>query len=125
MYWRLHEPYSGYNDYTEIDLMLLKKALLEIMNTAKERGVKTAVLLIPRANDFMRFHSSGSNRLGPVMESWGRGLGIPVKDLLPEMQEKSYGDFRPYFLERDGHWSSLRNAVGSKINESWLYPLTK
>ena len=125
MYWHLHEPYSGYNDYTETDLMLLKKALLDIMNTAKERGAKTAILLIPRANDFMRFHSSGSNRLGPVMESWGQSLGIPVKDLLPEMQEKSYGDFRPYFLECDGHWSSHGNAVASEIIESWLYPLTK
>jgi len=128
LYWRERGPYSGYNDYTDVDLARLKHALRDIKSTADAHGARMAVFLIPRANDFLRLHQAGTNRLGPVMEEWGRDAGIPTKDLLPDMEARSNGDFRSYFLTCDGHWSARGNAVAANILEPWLEekkPLTK
>ncbi len=80
-----------------MDLARLKRALEDIKSTADAHGAKMAAFLIPRANDFMRLHQSGTNRLGPVMESLGHDVGIPVKDLLPDMDARSGGNYRPTF----------------------------
>jgi hypothetical protein len=120
-YWYSQTPYSGYNDFDEVDLARLKKALEDITSTADAHGARTAVFLIPRAIDFQRLHQSGANRLGPVMERWGQEVGIPVKDLLPEMDERSKGDdYRSYFLSCDGHWSAHGDAVAAEVLEPWL-----
>jgi hypothetical protein len=121
MYWRTHGLYSGYNDYNNVDLARLKQALEDIKGTADAHGARMAVFLIPRANDFMRLRQAGTNRLGPVMESWGHLVGIPVKDLLPDMDARSGGDYRSYFLSCDGHWSARGNAVAANILEPWLH----
>jgi hypothetical protein len=120
-YWHNRSPYSGYNDYNDVDLARLEYALEDIKNTANIHGAKVAVFLIPRANDFQRLRQSGSNRLGPVMEAWGREQGIPVKDLLPDMDARSNGDYRSYFLKCDGHWSAHGDAVAAEILQPWLY----
>jgi hypothetical protein len=116
----LHSPYSGYNDYNDVDLIRLEKALNDIQSTADAHHAKMAVFLIPTTNDFMRLHQANMNRLGPVMETWGRDEGIPVKDLLPDMEARSGGDYRSYFLSCDGHWSAHGNAVAADILEGWL-----
>jgi hypothetical protein len=119
-YWRRRRVYSGYNDYTDVDLTRLKTALGDIKSTADAHRAKMAVFLIPRANDFKRLHEAGADRLGPVMEKWGQGVGIPILDLLPEMDAQSNGDNRSYFHECDGHWSKRGSAVAAKIVENWL-----
>jgi hypothetical protein len=119
-YWRKLHPYSGYNDYTEIDLTRLKRSLEDIQSTADAHGAKETVILIPRLSDFLRLHQAGTNRLGPVMERWGTEVGIPIKDLLPEMDVRANGNFRQYFLPCDGHWSARGNAVAASIVEPWL-----
>ena len=119
-YWRRLKPYSGYNDYDDIDLSRLKKALQDIKSTADAHGARLAVFLIPCANDFQRLHQSGANRLGPAMERWGQKVGIPVKDLLPDMDARSGGDYLQYFLTCDGHWSAHGNAVAAEILQPWL-----
>lgn len=119
-YFRRHGPYSGYNDYTDIDLIHLKKALLDIKSTADAHNAMMGVFLIPRANDFKRLHETGANRLGPVMESWGQEVGIPIKDLLPEMDAQSGGDYLSYFHYCDGHWSARGSAVAATVVENWL-----
>ena len=119
-YWHLRPTYSGYNDYTGIDLARLKEALQDIKSVADARGARMAVFLIPRVNDFLRLHQAGTNRLGPVMERWGNDVGIPVKDLLPDMEARSNGDFRSYFLSCDGHWSARGSTVAADILEPWL-----
>jgi hypothetical protein len=114
-------PYSGYNDYDDVDLARLKHALEDIKSTADAHRAKVFVFLIPRANDFQRLHQSGANRLGPVMEQWGRQVGIPIKDLLPAMDARSKGqDYKPYFLTCDGHWSAQGAATAADILEPWL-----
>jgi hypothetical protein len=120
LYSYRRSPYSGYNDYTDVDLARLKKALQDIKSTADAHGAGTAVFLIPRANDFLRLHQAGTNRLGPVMERWGQEVGIRVKDLLPDMDARSNGDFRSYFLTCDGHWSARGDAIAAGILEPWL-----
>ena len=117
----LGDEYSGYNDYSDVDLARLKKALLDIKSTADAHGAKVSVMLIPRFNDFERLRKRGSNRLGPVMESWGRETGIPIKDLLPEMEARANGNDRSYFLTCDGHWSSRGAGVAADIVEPWVY----
>jgi hypothetical protein len=119
-YWRSQPIYSGYNDYTDVDLARLKRALRDIKSIADAHSAKVAVFLIPRANDFQRLHQAGTNCLGPVMERWGHEVGIPVKDLLPDMDTRSDGDYRSYFLSCEGHWSARGNAVAANILESWL-----
>jgi len=119
-YWRNRPPYSGYNDYTPVDLERLKHALLDIKSTADAHHARVAVFLIPRANDFLRLHQAHTNRLGPVMEEWGREVGVPIKDLLPEMEARGGADYRNYFLSCDGHWSAHGNAVAAQILEPWL-----
>ena len=119
-YWRTLHVYSGYNDYDDLDLTRLKKALQDIKSTADSHGARVAVFLIPCARDFVRLRQTGSNRLGPIMEAWGRGVGIPIKDLLPEMNARAGADWRPYFLPCDGHWSATGNAVAASILEPWL-----
>jgi len=113
-------PYSGYNDYTDVDLARLKRALQDIKSTADEHHARAAIFLIPRAIDFKRFHESNENRLGPVMESWGREVGIPIKDLLPEMDAMSGGDYASFYLPCDGHWSAHGGAVAADVLQPWL-----
>ena len=113
-------PYSGYNDYTDVDLTRLQKAMQNIKITADAHGARMAVFLIPRANDFLRWHEKGTNRLGPVMERWGHDVGIPVKDLLPDMDARCNGDYASYFHSCDGHWSARGNSVAADILEPWL-----
>jgi len=120
LYWYTRTPYSGYNDYDDVDLARLKRALEDIKSTADAHRARMAVFLIPRANDFLRLHASGANRLGPVMESWGNDVGIHIKDLLPDMNARSNGDYRSYFLSCDGHWSASGNAVAAGILEPWM-----
>jgi hypothetical protein len=122
MYWyrRSYNPYSGYNDYDDVDLARLKQALRDIKKAADARRARMAVFLIPRTIDFQRLHQAGTDRLGPVLESWGAEAGIPVKDLLPEMDARSKGDYQSYFLSCDGHWSPYGGAVAAEILEPWL-----
>jgi hypothetical protein len=120
LYWRTRGVYSGYNDYDDTDLARLRVALKDIKATADAHNAKMYVFLIPRANDFIRLHQAGSNRLGPVMEQWGRETGIPVKDLLPGMDLESGGNYMPYFLTCDGHWSAQGNRVAADVLEPWL-----
>jgi hypothetical protein len=119
-YWHDRSPYSGYNDFNDVDLARLKHALEDIKATADTHHARVAVFLIPRANDFQRLHSAGTNRLGPIMESWGNQSGIPVKDLLPDMDARDKAGFMSYFLKCDGHWSAHGNAVAAQILEPWL-----
>jgi hypothetical protein len=119
-YWRNASPYSGYNDYNEVDLARLQHALADIKTTADAHGARLKVFLIPRANDFQRLHQAGTNRLGPVMETWADESGIPVKDLLPEMDARAKNDYMSYFLKCDGHWSARGDAVAAQILEPWL-----
>jgi len=120
LYWRNLNPYSGYNDYNDTDLARMKVALQDIQATADAHHAKMYVFLIPRAIDFMRLRKSDSNRLGPILEQWGNQVGIPVKDLLPEMDADSDGDFMSYFLPCDGHWSARGNRIAADILEPWL-----
>jgi hypothetical protein len=112
--------YSGYNDYDDLDLARLKNALEDIKATADAHGAQEAVFLIPRAIDFERLRTAGSNRLGPTMEQWGNQVGIPVKDLLPQMNAATH-DFQSYFLSCDGHWAAPGAARAAQILEPWLY----
>lgn len=124
MYWgafRDHaRPYSGYNDFTDVDLARLKTALQDIKSTADAHGARVAVILIPRTTDFMRLHEFHENRLGPLMEKWGQENGIAVKDLLPEMDSMSGTDYRTYFLLCDNHWSAHGSAVAADVLLPWL-----
>ena len=104
-----------------MDLARLKKSLDDIKATADAHGAKVRVFLIPCARDFMRLHETGTNKLGPVMERWGAENGIPVKDLLPDMEARDGANYRSYFLPCDGHWSAKGNQVAAQILEPWLY----
>ena len=112
--------YSGFNDYSETDLARLERSLLDIRRVADTRGTKIDVFLIPRANDFLRYRQ-GADRLGPALEAWGRANGIRVKDLLPEMEARSGGNYRPYFLPCDDHWSAEGTQAAADILQPWLY----
>jgi len=119
LYWRKLSPYSGYHDYNKVDIARLEKALDDIKATADQHGARMAVFLIPHAIDFQRVHKTGTNALAPVIELWGQQQGVPVKDLLPEMDAMSGGDFLSYSL-CDGHWSVRGGTVAAKILEPWL-----
>jgi hypothetical protein len=119
LYWWQLSPYSGYHDYNSRDIARLEKALDDIKSTADARGAKMAVVLIPHAIDFQRVHNTGTNPLGPLVEKWGEQRNVPVKDLLPEMDAMSGGDFLAYSL-CDGHWSERGGAVAAQILEPWI-----
>jgi hypothetical protein len=112
--------YSGYNDYSGTDVARLKKTLLDIRQTAAARGAEVYVFLIPRPNDFQRYRQ-GQDRLGPVLEAWGREAGIHVKDLLPEIDARGKGDYRAFFLPCDDHWSLQGTQAAVDILEPWIY----
>ncbi len=112
--------YSGYNDYSETDLARLKKALLDIKQTAAVRGAGVYVFLVPRPHDFQRYRQ-GQDRLGPVLEAWGREVGIHVKDLLPEMDAQGKGDSSAFFLPCDDHWSAHGTDAAADILQPWIY----
>jgi hypothetical protein len=120
MYWRTLPPYSGYNDFNDVDIARLRHALDDIHATADAHHAKMAVILIPTSNDFARLEKSGTNRLGPVALAWGQEKGVPVKDLLPEMEVRSAGNFRSYFLSCDGHWTPQGSKVAAEVLEPWL-----
>ena len=112
--------YSGYNDYSDVDFKRLQAALLDIKRTADAHGAKMYVFLVPRANDFQRARQ-GSNRMGPALESWGQKSGIPVKDLLPEMEARTHGDDSSLYLHCDAHWSPYGNSVAADVLQPWVY----
>ncbi len=112
--------YSGYNDYSETDLARLQKALLDIKQTAGARGAEVYVFLIPRPHDFQRYRQ-GQDRLGPVLEAWGREAGIRVKDLLPGMDARGKGDYSAFFLPCDDHWSAQGTQAAADILQPWIY----
>lgn len=119
VYSAKRRTYSGYNDYSDTDLARLKKSLLDIKSTAAARDATVDVFLIPRADDFQRYRA-GEDRLGPVLETWGGEVGIRVKDLLPEMEVRSGGDYRPLFLPCDDHWSAKGTQVAADILQPWI-----
>ena len=123
MYLRTLPPYSGYNDFTNVDLVHLNKALQDIKATAEEHHARMAMVVIPTYIDFLRFRQSGANRLGPILATWGRDNGIPVKDLLPEMYARSGGNFPPLFLSCDGHWTARGSKVAADVLQPWLAQL--
>jgi hypothetical protein len=120
VYSAKRRTYSGYNDYSATDLARLENSLLDIKRVADKRGAKVDVFLIPRANDFQRYRR-GEDRLGAALESWGRENGIWVKDLLPEMEARSGGNYKPYFLPCDDHWSEGGTQAAADILQPWLY----
>jgi len=119
LYWWQLSPYSGYHDYNSVDIARLEKALEDIKSTADAHGAKVAVLLIPHAIDFQRVHKTGTNPLGPLVDKWGAEHGVAVKDLLPEMDAASGGNFLAYLL-CDDHWSDRGGAVAAQILEPCL-----
>ena len=122
-YWRMAPPYSGFNDYTDVDIARLKRALADIKATAESHHARMAVLVIPTANDFQRLHQSGANGLGPLMLRWGQENGVAVKDLLPEMDALANGSYQSLFLSCDGHWSSHGSEVAAEVLQPWLTKL--
>jgi len=55
-----------------------------------------------------------------VVLSWGQEKGVPVKDLLPDMDARSGGNFHTLFLSCDGHWTPKGSKVAAEILEPWL-----
>jgi len=125
LYWRTAPPYSGYNDYNDLDFARLEHALTDIKATADAHHAKMAVFLIPTLNDFLRYHQSRANRVGPAAVNWGQANGIPVKDLLPDMDARANGNYRAFFLGCDGHWSPKGGQVAADVLEPWLAQLDK
>jgi hypothetical protein len=119
LYWWRLSPYSGYHDYNNTDVARLERALGDIKATADARGAKMGVIVIPHAIDFQRVHSTGTNPLASLLEKWGREHDVAVKDLLPEMDAMSNGNFLAYSL-CDGHWSERGNAATAQILEPWI-----
>jgi hypothetical protein len=120
LYWRLAPPYSGYNDYDAVDLARLEHALADIKATAGTHHAQLAVFLIPTLTDFLRYHQSKTDRVGPAVEAWGESNGVPVKDLLPEMAARAAGRYRSFFLKCDGHWSPAGGQAAAQVLEPWL-----
>ena len=120
LYWRTLPPYSGYNDFNDVDIARLRHALDDIHATADAHHARMAVILIPTSNDFNRLQKAGTNRLGPVAQEWGKEKGVPVEDLLPEMVARSGGNYQQYFLSCDGHWSPKGSRVAADVLEPWL-----
>jgi len=118
-------PYSGYNDYNDVDFARLEHALADIKATADAHRAQVAVFLIPTLTDFVRFHQSGANRVGPAVANWGQANGIPVKDLLPEMDARAAGNYRNFFLGCDGHWSPKGGQSAADVLVPWLAQLDK
>ena len=102
-----------------MDIARLEKSLEDIKVTADAHGAKVGVFLIPHAIDFQRVHKTGTNPLGPLVEKWGAEHGVAVKDLLPQMDAMSGGDFLAYSL-CDGHWSERGGVVVAQILEPWM-----
>jgi hypothetical protein len=119
-YWRMAGPYSGYNDFTEVDLARLKRALEDIKSTADAHHSRMAVILIPVTNDFQRLHGSNANRLGPEIVHWGQDNRVPVKDLLPDMDALSGGNYHSLFFTCNGHWSPRGSEVAAEVLQPWL-----
>src|SRR5262249_53882432 len=123
MYLRTLPPYSGYNDFSDVDLVRLNKALQDIKATALEHHARMAIFLIPTYIDFLRFQQSGADRVGPVLAKWGQDNRIPVKDLLPEMYARSGRNFPSLFLSCDGHWTPRGSEDAADILQPWLAQL--
>ena len=114
-----HRTYSGYNDFSDVDLRRLQAALLDIKGVADAHGAKLYVFLVPRGNDFQRARG-GSNRLAPALAGWGVAHDIAIKDLLPEIETRTGGDYGPIFLRCDDHWSPDGTRLVADIVQPWI-----
>jgi lysophospholipase L1-like esterase len=108
-----------------VDFARLEHALADIKATADAHHAQMAVFLIPTLTDFLRYHQSGTDRVGPAVASWGQTHGIPVKDLLPEMNARAAGNYRNFFLGCDGHWSPQGGQVAADVLKPWLDQLNQ
>ncbi len=106
-----------------MDFARLEHALADIRATAEAHHARMAVVLIPTYTDFLRYRQSRADRVGPAVEHWGQSNGVPVKDLLPEMDARAGGNVRDYFLKCDGHWSQQGGKVAAEVLEPWLAQL--
>src|SRR5258708_22583810 len=98
MDWRMAPPYSGYNDFNDVDIARLRHALDDIHATADAHHARMAVILIPTSNDFVRLKQSDANPLGPTGLRSRQVNAIPVEAILPDIYDRSMEDVPAVFL---------------------------
>lgn len=113
-------PYSGYYDYRQDQLDLVKYTFERIRQRAGGREV--VIVLLPLSADFQRYDPSAPPPLSRELERFAAARGITLLDLLPLMHRHTK-DWSSYFLSCDGHWSARGHAVAALYTTAKLAPL--
>lgn len=105
------DNYSGYYDYSAMQLNNLKFSIEKIANKAKSKKIK--VLLFPALFDFVRYQNEGKGRTKLYIDLYKfcKDRGVELVDLLPPFYDAHPKDFTDYYIACDRHW----NVAGNKF----------
>ena len=111
-------PYSGYLDFTELDLERVFESYRRIRDAADGRVL--VIFTIPRLADLVLAKDEGTLGELPARfeEFASRESNIEYVDLIPGFLEhaaRTDTDPSQYFLPCDGHWSVLGNEVAAEV----------
>lgn len=113
-------PYSGFYDYREDQLDLVRYGFEQIRRVAGARDV--VIALLPTLRDFQRYDSSTTSPLSAKLKTFAAANGMMLLDLLPEMYRHTK-DWSQYFLPCNEHWNAEGHAVAAHYLRTKLAPL--
>lgn len=106
-------PYSGYFDYTPVEMLRLKYSLEQIRNEAGSKYMR--VISIPRLQDFVRFADEKRNPLARDLQKIAEELDFEYLDLLPPMNDSVNENWNTLFHTCDAHWSANGHRIAADI----------
>lgn len=113
-------PYSGFYDYRDDQIQLVKYTLAQIKRISAGREI--IIVLLPALADFKRYQPPTPPPLSNELERFAVANGMRFVDLLPPMHAHS-NDPESLFLACDGHWNAQGHAVAAQYLRAKLTPL--
>lgn len=110
---QLKQSYSGYRDFTEVQLRNVLGSLTRMVEKATTNGIRVSLVVFPYPADYSL--GPDDNRLTPRLEQWADEQKIDMLDLLPEFKDQ------PSMTHTcDSHWSNEGNRFAADAIARWL-----
>ncbi|MFN0202387.1 MAG: hypothetical protein ACKVTZ_12750 [Bacteroidia bacterium] len=103
------KEYSGFYDYTDLQLSQLKCSLASLKNTAK--GKKIILFTLPKYSDLLRYKKENQmSKLGKELGSFCEENQLVLIDLLPFLAQKTDAEAQALYHTCDDHFSRAGNV---------------
>ncbi len=105
--------YSGYRDFTDLQLRNVLGSLTRISEHAAARGIRVSLVVFPSPSDYLL--DPEENRLTARLSRWADAHDVNLLDLLPAFEGRS-----PMTHSCDSHWSVEGNSFVAGEIAKWL-----